>query len=121
MVLSGTVQVPPAPLASGTMTGAAVPTGPSWMCASVPSMLLVFTVPLMAPLDVSTVKNALPVATVVTAGVSCAPLSDAVLKTVFAVELFGLSLPQDDTRTLAKNAAAMRKQSARMGTPPHCP
>jgi hypothetical protein len=36
----------------------------------------------MAPLDMSIVKSALPVAAVVTAGVSWAPLSAAVLMTV---------------------------------------
>jgi hypothetical protein len=82
MVPSGTVQVPPSAFVRGMMTGEAVPTGPSWMCATFPSMLLVFTVPEIAPLSVSMVKMAVPVAIVVTAGVSCAPLSDAAFTTI---------------------------------------
>jgi hypothetical protein len=101
---SGTVHVPLSPFVSGMMTGERTPTGPSWMCATVASMLLVFTVPEIAPLSVSMVKTAVPVANVVTGGVSCAPLREADFTTIV---LGLLSVPpQPDAKPITAAAEA---------------
>src|SRR5258705_12715023 len=96
------------------MTGEAVPTGPSWMCATVPSMLAVLTVPEMAPLDMSIEKEALPVAKVVTAGDSCPPFSEVLLN------VGGVppppSLPQEEMRREPHTAAASHAKPARIDT-----
>jgi hypothetical protein len=114
MVPVGTVQVPPSPLLSGMMTGEALPTGPSWMCATVPSMLVVVTLPEMALVDGSIEKDALPVAKVVTAGVSCAPFSD-VLLSIAGGPPPPPSPPQEDTSMQPHNAPASHTDLACMG------
>jgi hypothetical protein len=87
------------------------------MCAATPSMLRVVTEPMMAPLFMSMVKTALPVAAVVTAGVSCAPFRDAVFTTLLLPEPPESPPPHDDSTRLTKIAAMREPGRARMAFP----